>query len=129
MSFLRVCLCFVASSMVFTGAHGSGKATYYNPSDGLGACGFLNSDSEKVAAVSPDTYDRYGKLPNPNDAPICRKCATVTSRKSGATVTVRIVDKCPGCQTKHIDLSPAAFKKLAPLHLGVIPVDWYLHDC
>jgi hypothetical protein len=31
----------------------------------------------------------------------------------GASVTVRIADECPGCDKRHLDLSPSAFTALA----------------
>jgi expansin (peptidoglycan-binding protein) len=42
----------------------------------------------------------------------------------GKSVTVKVVDKCPGCKTDDIDLSPAAFQRLAPLPAGRIQVTW-----
>lgn len=42
----------------------------------------------------------------------------------GKGVDVTVVDSCPGCGRDDIDLSPAAFKKLAPLSQGVVQVTW-----
>jgi hypothetical protein len=42
----------------------------------------------------------------------------------GRTVEATVEDTCPGCSQYSIDLSPAAFKKLAPLDAGRIKVTW-----
>ncbi|ORX49470.1 hypothetical protein DM01DRAFT_1338141 [Hesseltinella vesiculosa] len=89
----------------------TGKATYYNT--GLGSCGETNNDNELVVALSAaDMSKSY-----------CGKSIKVTSGSKSVTATV--VDTCPGCASGSIDLSPAAFKKLANLAVGVIsPVSW-----
>ncbi|KAJ8089125.1 hypothetical protein PM082_014373 [Marasmius tenuissimus] len=94
-----------------------GDVTWYDP--GLGACGFTSGPGELVAAVSVPVYDGFpGATPNPNLNPICRKRARVTA--NGKSVDVIIVDKCMKCATGDIDLSPAAFTKLAPQSVGRI---------
>lgn len=46
------------------------------------------------------------------------------------SVTVKVVDKCRGCNTNDIDLSPAAFERLANESLGRIQVTWdYVWTC
>jgi expansin (peptidoglycan-binding protein) len=40
------------------------------------------------------------------------------------SVTVRVVDECPGCQAGHLDLSREAFAQIADLHLGVVDITW-----
>lgn len=43
------------------------------------------------------------------------------------TVTVTIADDCPTCQNKDsIDLSVAAFKQIASLDEGDVPITWEL---
>ncbi|KAG7091844.1 hypothetical protein E1B28_008247 [Marasmius oreades] len=99
----------------------NGDATYYAP--GLGACGRNNNANELVAAVAATIFDTFpGATANPNNNPICGRPAVVTYQ--GKSVTVTIVDRCPGCGTTGIDLSPAAFQILAPLSVGRIPVQW-----
>lgn len=90
----------------------SGKATYY--AVGLGSCGDTNSDSEMVAALSGDIMDKN----------YCGK--SITIKGGSGSVTVKVVDTCPGCASGSVDLSPAAFKKLGPLSKGVIPITWSL---
>lgn len=90
----------------------SGQATYYDV--GLGSCGDTNSNSEMVAALSGDIMS----------SKYCGKSITV--KGGSGSVTVKVVDTCPGCDKGSVDLSPAAFKKLGPLSKGVIPITWSL---
>ncbi|KAJ1969199.1 hypothetical protein H4R35_006207 [Dimargaris xerosporica] len=78
----------------------SKKATYYNPSAGVGACGIHYSDNEMIAAISASEFDES-------------KCGQeITVKGPTGTTTVKIGDSCPGCDSNHIDLSPAANAKI-----------------
>ncbi|CAE6448359.1 hypothetical protein ACGC1H_005527 [Rhizoctonia solani] len=91
----------------------SGKGTWYNPSVGTGACGWRNKDSEFVVALGPSKFKKV------------KKCGqSITVKSGGKSVQVKVVDLCPSCGGGSLDLSPAAFKKLAPLGKGVIQVTW-----
>ncbi|KAL1919434.1 uncharacterized protein VTP21DRAFT_2127 [Calcarisporiella thermophila] len=112
----------VDAEVTSSGSKGSfrGDGTWYNPSDGMGACGFSTektTDNDMVAAISSSLYG-----PGSNGAPNCGRHATV--RGPNGSVTVRIVDKCPPCSHGDIDLSPSAFKKIANLNDGRVPVSW-----
>lgn len=95
----------------------SGVATFYG-ADGGGACLFDHpSDDLMVAAMNTRDYETS------------KACgARVQVRAAdGATITVRIVDECPGdCQVGQIDLSQEAFARLADPTLGRIPITWSL---
>ncbi|KAI7879165.1 hypothetical protein K492DRAFT_131702, partial [Lichtheimia hyalospora FSU 10163] len=57
----------------------------------------------------------------------CYKCVQISNKKNKhLSVIVRIVDKCAACDMEtHIDLTPAAFKYVAPkgdLDLGVVDI-------
>lgn len=93
----------------------SGRATYYDV--GLGSCGQTNTNSQMVAALSSSLM----KGPN---SPYCGRSITING-KSGS-VTVKVVDTCPGCGANDVDLSPAAFKKLGALSAGTLPITWSL---
>ncbi|KAB5587355.1 Rare lipoprotein A-like double-psi beta-barrel protein [Ceratobasidium theobromae] len=99
---------------------GQPTLTYWNVSDnpsvGTGACGWYNKDSELVAAIGTSVYQEMMVDGNPNHAKACGKMAKVTWK--GKSVTVKVVDRCPGCGYNDIDLSPAAFQKLAALGVG-----------
>jgi expansin (peptidoglycan-binding protein) len=96
----------------------SGKATYYD-ADGSGNCSFPPSPQDlMVAALNTPDY---------NGSQSCGGCVKVTGPKGD--VTVRIVDRCPGCAQGHIDLSKEAFGKIADLPQGVVPVTWQFVPC
>ncbi|CAE6415847.1 unnamed protein product [Rhizoctonia solani] len=72
-----------------------------------------NVDSELVVALGPSKYNKT------------KKCGqSITVKSGGKSVNVKVVDLCPSCGGGSLDLSPAAFKKLAPLGKGVIQVSW-----
>ncbi|KAI8635950.1 RlpA-like double-psi beta-barrel-protein domain-containing protein-containing protein, partial [Parasitella parasitica] len=91
----------------------SGGATFY--SVGLGSCGYSNSDDEMVAALSMS-------LMGGANSELCGKSITVTS--SSGSVTLKVVDSCPGCSKGDVDMSEAAFKMLGDPAQGRIPVTW-----
>ncbi|KAI0010846.1 RlpA-like double-psi beta-barrel-protein domain-containing protein-containing protein [Xylariaceae sp. FL0662B] len=99
--------CAVGYAIAFVG-----DLTYYEP--GLGSCGWTNSDSEQVVALSPAQYAR--------DPAACGKTIQIT--KDGKTVTAKVVDKCPSCSEGSIDVSSTVFQQLAPLTVGRTQVEW-----
>ncbi|OMJ23033.1 Papain inhibitor [Smittium culicis] len=107
----------------------SGEGTHYDPSVGVGACGTLDSNEDLVCAIN--TF-QYGNDANPNLAKVCGKCISINYKNpSGQTnsVKVKVVDRCPVCKFGDIDLSAAAFLKLAPLGVGRIKIDWKFVNC
>ncbi|MFI6699364.1 RlpA-like double-psi beta-barrel domain-containing protein [Streptomyces sp. NPDC050509] len=98
-------------------ARATGQATWYNT--GLGACGWFNNDSELVVAISTTLY---GNHPNPNNSPQCGRQIRVNGPLG--SVVVRVVDKCMGCATNDVDLSPTAFSRIGDLNAGRINVSW-----
>jgi expansin len=96
-----------------------GEGTYY-AATGDGACSFgVSADNPLlVGAMNAPDYD------NSN---VCGACAHIQG--PDGEVTVRIVDLCPECAHGDIDLSPAAFEKLAPLEKGRIPISWQFVPC
>ena len=80
-----------------------------------------------VVAVSHSKYDAKAKSQNPNENPLCGKKIKVTYE--GKSIEVKVVDRCPGCSENDLDLSPSAFKKLAPLAKGRLKqVKWKMID-
>jgi len=77
-----------------------------------------------IAAASYRLFDIFpGATGNPNLNPICGK--TVTASRGGKSVTVRIVDRCAGCEGMFdLDFSPAAFDALADPNLGRVDITW-----
>ncbi|KAJ8068125.1 hypothetical protein OCU04_003696 [Sclerotinia nivalis] len=93
----------------------SGDLTFYDV--GLGACGWTNSDSELVVAMSAGLMGTQS-----NGNPNCGKKIKINYK--GKSVTVKVVDKCMGCARYDLDLSPAAFKVLAPESAGRVKGTW-----
>lgn len=97
----------------------NGNATYYDD-QGYGACGtWLNAATEMLVAVPAS----YWTTPNPNNDPVCTG-VSVQVTYNGRTITVPVRDKCPSCDSKHIDLSRPAFAQLADPNIGNIPLTW-----
>ncbi|KAI8084067.1 RlpA-like double-psi beta-barrel-protein domain-containing protein-containing protein [Gilbertella persicaria] len=95
----------------------SGDATYYTP--GLGSCGGENSDSDMIAALN---HVQMSNGANSNNNPNCGR--SISIKGPNGSVTVKIVDTCPGCASGDIDMSPAAFAKIADLADGRVPISW-----
>ncbi|KAH9951468.1 hypothetical protein B0H21DRAFT_719117 [Amylocystis lapponica] len=105
-----------ASSSVYTGG-----ATYFYQDGNAGACGNVHSDSDFIAAlVNQDRYGDSGEVSS-----LCGKKVNITNVSNGKSVTVAIADDCPTCENSNsIDLSVAAFKKLATLEEGEVNIKW-----
>jgi expansin (peptidoglycan-binding protein) len=97
----------------------SGDATYYNPSAGTNSCGTQASDSDLMVALNTA---QMANGANPNANPNCGRQISVTGPKGSVTVTV--LDTCPGCSNNDLDLSPAAFDKIADQAQGRVPITW-----
>lgn len=93
----------------------TGKATYYDDA-GYGACGTqINAATENLVAVS---Y-QWWTTANPNNDPLCQN-VSVQVTYNGITVTVPVKDKCPSCDSTHIDLSKPVFQRFASTDVGVL---------
>jgi expansin len=107
------------STKVLSSELSSGVATYYDYSGASGvACSFdVTSDTDVTAMNDAD----FGQSAS------CGSCLNVSGPKG--TVTVKIVDRCPGCDKNHIDLSEQAFAKIADPKAGRVPVTYQLVAC
>ncbi|KAK9687746.1 hypothetical protein K7432_014666 [Basidiobolus ranarum] len=110
---------FVITAPVKVGGF-QGEGTYYAP--GLGACEITNGSNDMIAALNAP---QYGNAPRGSLS--CFKCATVTGPKG--SVKVKIVDKCPSCKHGDLDLSPAAFNKVADEAAGRVSISWSFTSC
>ncbi|KAJ2956943.1 hypothetical protein NQZ79_g7294 [Umbelopsis isabellina] len=100
----------------------SGDGTYFNP--GLGSCGVTNDDEDMIAALNAP---QMGSYPNPNNNPNCGKYAMVHGPKGSVRVKnfyPAVTDTCPPCLKGSLDLSPAAFAKIADLAQGRVHITW-----
>ena len=64
---------------------------------GLGACGVVSNNNELVCAMAHADFDPQTPNGNPNRNPLCGRSISVTGPRG--TVTVRVVDRCEGCQS------------------------------
>ncbi|KAF8605614.1 barwin-like endoglucanase [Ceratobasidium sp. AG-I] len=91
-----------------------------SPSEGRGACGWNNKDSEHVVAIGKALWEETS---HGGTSSLCGKTAAVTWH--GKTVNVRVVDECPVCGHDNIDLSPSAFEQLGDKNIGKLDgVSW-----
>lgn len=92
----------------------SGMAVYYDYRQGGGNCSFDQLPSVGLyASLSPPEYD---------GAAACG--ATLDVRGPLGTVRVTVVDQCPGCRVGRLDLSRAAFTRIASLSSGTVPITY-----
>lgn len=92
-----------------------GRASFYRAKPGRGACALPSSP------VWDTLYAAINKLEYRGSQP-CGECLMVSNHRD--SVVVRVSDRCPGCKPGGLDLSPAAFRRLAPLGAGRIDIRW-----
>lgn len=103
----------------------TGDLTYYDPA--LGACGFTNSGSDSICAVSHIIFDAVSVSSNPNANPLCGKKIRV--RRDGKSVDLTVVDRCTGCKPTDIDTTRSVFADMADIDEGRVTMDWsWLED-
>lgn len=98
----------------------TGSATYYHARSGIGTCTLPPEAPWDSFYVSLNRKDFAKSL-------ACGACLVVHHDRD--SVLVRVSDRCPGCRPGGLDLSRAAFRALAPLGAGRIPVDWRFVPC
>ena len=97
-------------------SHSQQIATHYILHGGGGNCTYPGPPADKLfVAMSPPEYNSAGS---------CGSYLEVTG-PTGKKVRVEVIDQCPECKAGHIDLSFAAFAKLAPLKAGLISVSYH----
>ncbi|WP_315987377.1 expansin EXLX1 family cellulose-binding protein [Streptomyces sp. uw30] len=94
-----------------------GLATFYDTSNGDGACLYGPTDDVMTAAMNHTDYET---------SKACGAYVQVRAA-NGTSITVRVTNECPlPCAPGQLDLSPQAFAKLAAPSAGRIPVTWRL---
>jgi expansin len=102
-----------AAAAVLASAAG-GEATHYVLAPGTGNCSYPGLPAGQLyAALSPAEYD---------SGAACGSYVQVSG--PDGSVTAEVVDQCPPCGTGHIDLSEAAFARIAPLGDGLVSVSY-----
>ncbi|CAE6404371.1 unnamed protein product [Rhizoctonia solani] len=91
-----------------------GRATWFHA--GLGNCGSWDNDDTPIIAVSSAMYKQGGN---------CNQWVEVVNTANGKKVYAKMRDSCPPCGYDDIDLSPKAFKALAPMSQGVFTASWH----
>ncbi|GAA5980238.1 hypothetical protein JCM5350_000883 [Sporobolomyces pararoseus] len=105
-----------ASTSSFSGSY-SGQATFYSQNGVAGSCGAVHGDYDMIAAVSAAM----------NPSSHCGQTATVKNTQNGKTISVKLVDTCPGCGYGSLDLSMGAFGALGDYDQGVLPITWSIN--
>lgn len=98
----------------------TGQASFYNTGKGQGACSLPRTPpwDTLYAAINRHDWNRSGA---------CASCLVV--RGDTDSVLVRVTDRCGGCRKGGLDLSPAAFRRLAPLGRGRTAITWRFAAC
>lgn len=110
------------SGMAAAGVMHSGDVTHWTPA--LGACGWTNSESEAVVAIAESLFDQYDVDGNPNHNKLCGKYVSIIG-SDGSPTKAKVVDRCGGCSTTDLDLSPSLFETVEPKGDGrVSGVKW-----
>lgn len=105
-----------SSEPITTAAAGTsyhGRGTWFT--DSVGSCGTPFDTNDMIVAMNAAVMGGTAQ---------CGR--TVRIQYGGKSVTARVTDTCPSeyCSSGSLDLSQAVFKKLAPLSVGVIAIDW-----
>ena len=109
--------CAAVLSAAAAGGTGAQTATHY-VLQGLPNCSY-----------SPPADGLYVALPSPEYASAAACGGYLQVSGPDGSVRVKVIDQCPECAAGHIDLSEAAFAKLAPLSAGLVNVSYtYLSD-
>ncbi|ORX51289.1 hypothetical protein DM01DRAFT_1384515 [Hesseltinella vesiculosa] len=120
-----------ASMMNFEGGLTKrGRGTWYSGNDLKNAACY---DRNGLPAYSATIHSMIGAMAM-RKFENCYKCMKITNLNNRKlNVIVKIVDLCAGCHVgTAIDLTPAAFQKLAPkgnLGLGVLNIGWTQVRC
>lgn len=116
------------SNLPLPSSHGgpyTGDLTYYDPA--LGACGWTNSGSDSICAVSHIIFDAVSTSANPNSNPLCGKKIRIRVGERSEDLTV--VDRCTGCKSVDIDTTRGVFGSVADIDEGRVGVQWaWLED-
>lgn len=95
----------------------AGTATYYTVYTPSSCYGYQDQGT-MIAAVSSDIFQNKAA---------CGSMYRVTCTGAncrGGSVTVKVVDLCPGCSANGFDLSQEAFSAIADINAGRISIDY-----
>ncbi|KAJ7245021.1 RlpA-like double-psi beta-barrel-protein domain-containing protein-containing protein [Mycena haematopus] len=95
-----------------------GRGTWYSPSVNEGNCGYRDSDSSPVVAISLARYDA-------NNGANCNQWIEITNTANGKTAYGKTRDSCVSCNTSSLDMSPSLFEEISTLATGEITISWH----
>ena len=106
----------------------TGDLTFYSPGPGYGSCGYQNTSTESICAVSHLVFDAASTSSNSNNNPLCGKMIRITRYDAtvggNRSVDVEVVDRCVGCKATDLDLSLSMFTSLADESQGRVVGSW-----
>ncbi|KAE8336351.1 RlpA-like double-psi beta-barrel-protein domain-containing protein-containing protein [Aspergillus arachidicola] len=111
-----------SSSSSSSSESNSGEATFYGGNLSGGACSFTGY------TLPSNLFGTALGSPRWDNAAECGACVAVTG-PNGITIKAMIVDKCPECDSNHLDLFQSAFTELADISKGVIDITWNYVSC
>lgn len=103
-----------ASAAVVPGVTYHGEGTFYGAT-GVGNCSYDATADTGIAALNHTDY---------GNSAMCGAYLRVAGPLG--EVTVKIVDRCPECAPGDVDLSQAAFARIANPSAGRVPISWRL---
>lgn len=103
-----------ANAAVVPGVTYRGEGTFYGAT-GVGNCSYDATGDTGIAALNHTDYA---------NSAMCGAYLRVAGPLG--EVTVKIVDRCPECAPGDVDLSQAAFAKIANPSAGRVPISWRL---
>lgn len=109
-----------SSGSTFSTETKTGIATFYD-ADGASAWNCSYPVKDGPIDVTALNFPEYAK------SAACGTCFLVKGPKG--SVTVRVVDSCPGCKEGHLDLSEQAFAKIADPVDGRVPITYQGTSC
>ncbi|KAH0832166.1 RlpA-like double-psi beta-barrel-protein domain-containing protein-containing protein [Lanmaoa asiatica] len=108
----------------------SGTGTWFY--DGMGACGYDNSNSDRIVAISSQIY---GAGANCNQVSVLAcliptshvilQWVYVTNTENEQAAYGMMRDECQSCASGDLDMSIGMFEQLGDLSTGVLPITWY----
>lgn len=113
---------YTAPAAPASGSPSTGGETYqnvdmtiYDNNGGFGACGTELHDTDMIVALAAPTWGKstYDVMTGAATNPWCGQKIKIDY--NGNSIEATIMDLCPGCAGKDIDLSLAAWKKLTGL--------------
>ncbi|ETS73272.1 hypothetical protein PFICI_14877 [Pestalotiopsis fici W106-1] len=96
----------------------TGTSTFYGGNLSGGTCSFTT-----MGSLPSGIYGTAFSGSSWNSAANCGACLDVTG-PNGKTIRVMVVDKCPECETGHLDLFQDAFAKIGDISAGKIATSY-----